>query len=214
LVNFVHYTHDREYGRLHNMRGKILLSILESLYDQALSQVDFFEAVLASGYGASMGKIDYEHNKRQSAREHEIFRKLKLKERKRRLEKFIYKMKRDGLIEKVGKNGNKFKISKEGKLKLKHLKDALPERYYELENKVNLAIISFDIPEKFRRKRDWLREVIRNLGFEMVHKSVWIGKRKIPKKMVLDLERLGILEFVEIFEISKTGTIEKIKKNI
>ena len=47
------------------VRGQILIKILELLHDQAMNQVDFFGAVLASGYGASASKIDYEYQKRQ-----------------------------------------------------------------------------------------------------------------------------------------------------
>ena len=42
----------------------------------------------------------------------------------------------------------------------------------------------------------------------MVHQSVWVGKTKIPETLILDLENLHILEYVEIFEISKNGTLK------
>ena len=46
----------------------------------------------------------------------------------------------------------------------------------------------------------------------MVHKSVWVGNIKLPEQLVLDLDRMNILEFIEIFEVSKTGTLRKINK--
>ncbi len=189
------------------MRGKILLKALEFLCEEAMNQVDFFDAVLAAGYGASSSRINYEYNARRRISEDrkakiEVFQKSK-----RRLTIFISKMKRDGLIE---TGNNQFKISGKGIDKLGKLRNNLPGRFYERNHKGNSVIISFDIPERLRRKRNWLREVIKNLGFRMIHQSVWMGKGKIPKDFIDDLGRLEILEFIEIFEISRAGSLKKI----
>jgi len=194
------------------MKGTILLKALDILKDQAISQIDFFNAVLVSGYGASMSKIDYEYQKRRQIREGKKIRKNDLQDREIRLHRFISKMKHDGLIDKIGGSKAKFVISKLGKTKLNQLKNKLPGRNYKKKSQNNPIIVSFDIPERLRRKRNWIREVIKNLGFEMVHQSVWIGKTKIPKEMVEDLEKLNILEFVEIFEVGKRGTLKKLGK--
>lgn len=190
------------------MRGKILLKALELLRQGAQTQVDFFSAVLAAGYGASSSRIDYEYRKRKGSFEARRSKIEALKNNKRRLTVFISKMKHDGLIEE-SKN-DKIKISRKGMDKLRKLRNNLPSRFYTRSNKKNYIIISFDIPERFRRKRNWLREVIRNLGFKMIHQSVWMGKEKMPKDFIDDLENLKILEFVEIFEISKAGSLKKI----
>ncbi|OGJ02382.1 hypothetical protein A3I95_03300 [Candidatus Nomurabacteria bacterium RIFCSPLOWO2_02_FULL_44_12] len=192
------------------MRGQILLKALEILQEGITTQMDFFEAVLTSGYGASMGKIDYEYNKIRRASQSRKDNLKKIQERKRRLQLFISQMKHDGLIEETGAGTVKLKISRKGELKLKELKNRLPGRHYQKESQKTTVIISFDIPEKLRRKRNWLRAVIKNLGFNMVHQSVWIGKVKIPEQFIRDLEELKILEFVEIFEISLFGTLKKL----
>jgi DNA-binding transcriptional regulator PaaX len=193
------------------MKGHILLKALSLIEDTAMSQVDFFEAVLVSGYGASMNKLDHEYNKIQRKRDKNKITKQELIDRKRKLMVFVSKMKHDGLIEE-DKAKDVFLISNKGKQKLTKLKTNLPTRYYEVKKQDSSVIISFDIPERMRRKRDWLREVVKNLGFEMIHRSVWVGKIKIPKEFILDLERMKIIEFVEIFEVSKKGTLEKIGK--
>lgn len=189
------------------MRGKILLKALEILEEGVLNQVDFFGAILASGYGASSGKIDYEYNKRRRASAERKHHLKEIKARKRRLQIYISQMKHDGLIE---KSGEKLRISEKGKRKILEIKNKLPDRHYQKENAERLVVMSFDIPEKLRRKRNWLREVIRNLGFKMIHQSVWVGKIKIPHKLILDLEDMKILEFVEIFEITRSGSLKKI----
>jgi len=188
-------------------KGEILKNILEFLRDRAVDQVDFIEAVLVSGYGASMGKIDYEFRKRHRISEDKKLKDQYLQERKRRLVVYISKMKHDGLIK---ESNNKLSISAKGREKLNKLTNAFPGRYYTKEKSSNSIIISFDIPEKLRAKRNWLREVIKNLDFHMIHQSVWVGMTRIPKDFVLDLEDLKILEYVEIFEISKSGTLKKV----
>lgn len=188
-------------------KGEILLKALNFLYDGAMVQADFFAAVLTVGYGASGSKIDYEYQKYRRASETKIFKMEELKRRKRRLTVFMSKMKHQGLIQ---ESKGKLFISNKGRDKLRELKNALPGKHYEKINTQNFIIISFDIPEKLRRKRSWLREAIKNLGFKMVHQSVWVGNTKIPKDFITDLENLKILEFIEIFEVSKKGSLERV----
>ena len=195
-------------------RGQILRKILELLHEQAMTQVDFFSAVLESGYGASSGKIEYNYQKTQQLRSSRESKADELKSKKLRLQKFLSKLKRDGLIKQTKGLDNVFAISDRGKIKLTELKNKFQNKHYEIKDKkINPVIISFDIPEEFRRKRAWLREVIKNLGFKMVHKSVWVGNVSLPEQLILDLDRMNVLEFIEIFEINKTGTLRKVDKN-
>ena len=186
-----------------------MLTALGVLEKVAINQADFTRAVLFAGYGASRGKIDYEYNKIQRVRENKMWRRQESEERTRRLKNYIFQMKHDGLIEEAEKD--KFRITKKGRAKLEKLKTGLPSRRYpQAQSCQNLAIISFDIPEEFHSKRDWLREVVKNMGFNMIHQSLWVGKRKIPESFVSDLENMKILEYVEIFEVTKSGTLRKL----
>lgn len=195
------------------MKGKILIQILEFLEQGVSSNAHLIEAILVSGYGASINKIDYEYEKLQRASKMKRLKADDIFSKKLRLQKFLSKLKKDGLIENVKNDKSKFAISKIGKTKLQKLKSTLPSKTYESDKGDHSPIIiSFDIPEKFKKKRNWLREVIQNLGFEMVHKSVWLGKTKIPKQLIFDLQEMNILEFVEIFEVSKSGTLQKLGK--
>src|SRR3989344_5832316 len=135
------------------MKGHILLKALEILKECALSQIDFFEAAFLSGYKPSMGNIDYKIQKSRQSREKRKWRKQELEESKKRFRNFVYQMKHDGLIEQTDKD-KKFIISSKGKQKINELKNKLPDRHYKSENEAHLVIISFDIPEKLRRKRN------------------------------------------------------------
>ena len=193
------------------MKKGIMVKILELLENKAVDNIDFFSAILVSGYGASMNKIEFEYQKRRKLSGVQKSESKDLIEKRERLQKFLSKLKHDGLINEIKGENPKFAISDKGRVKLAQLKNKLPTRYYEKVAQDRPVIISFDIPEKLRGKRDWLREVIRNLGFKMIHQSVWVGKIKIPRQFILDLEEINILGYIEIFEISKMGSLKKVK---
>lgn len=75
--------------------------------------------------------------------------------------------------------------------------------------KPGITIVAFDIPEREKFKRQWLRGCLKLLGFSLLQKSVWIGKRRLPEKFIKVLRQEDMLRFVQIFGISKTGTIEE-----
>ena len=69
-------------------------------------------------------------------------------------------------------------------------------------------MVSYDIPIAFNKERNILRDMLRMLGFNLIHKSVWIGKVLLPDKFIVNLSKLGILDYVEILEVTKNGTLK------
>ena len=193
------------------MKGDTTLKVLEIIADTAHGFIDVFDAVLSSGYGASYAKLQYEVSKRENARE-------KMKRERQAWMNYralLSKLKKDGIIEiRKANEGKIISLTKRGLAKLhalrKRKKDALPEIRSTIEKSNGVLIVAFDIPEKERRKRDWLREALGRFGFRMIQKSVWIGKVKIPKEFLDSLRDLQLIDCVEIFEISKTGTLKHI----
>ncbi|OGI75844.1 hypothetical protein A3C67_02105 [Candidatus Nomurabacteria bacterium RIFCSPHIGHO2_02_FULL_42_19] len=188
------------------MRGETLYKILDFLEDQSLSTLDFFQSFLSAGYGASMNKIDYEYKKLNRQRAN-----YKIERDKRRhLQKYISKLKKDGLI--IENPGKEISISSFGKERLELFKKnkMLDKKIYKKEKGNHVIIVSYDIPVLFNRERDKIREILKILGFSMVHKSVWVGKMKLPKKFILALEKLEILQYFEILEVTKSGSLRQI----
>ena len=187
------------------MRGEIIYKILDFLEDRATSTIDFVGAFLDAGYGASFGKLEYEKNKREDAR---IDYKL-ARDRKRNLQKYLSRLKSNGLIVEDSKT-NKIHISSSGKEKLKLLKSeaVVKKESFEKAPGERVVIVSYDIPIPFNRERTKLREIIKILGFSLVHKSVWVGKVKLPKNFILALEKMNILDFVEIMEVTQSGSLK------
>mgnify|MGYP001581331649 CR=1 FL=1 len=63
------------------------------------------------------------------------------------------------------------------------------------------VMVLFDIPEKKRKIRNWLRLHLKLWNFEMLQQSVWLGKGPLPKEFVDRLDLLGIGKCVKIFKI-------------
>lgn len=199
------------------MKGEITLRLLEFIRDAAVGAADLTAAFLESGYGASYGKIMYEFEQRSNQRVNGKELKIDKKIFQQRFYNMLYKLKKDGLIEEAVKSQKSFlKITLKGKQRINRLKerqiDLLPDSSYQKTNSKNdkFTIVVFDIPERDRRKRSWLRIALKNLDFNMIQQSVWAGKVKIPEEFINDLKELRLIEYVEIFEISKSGSLRQL----
>ena len=71
-------------------------------------------------------------------------------------------------------------------------------------------IIAFDVPEREREKRRWLRLALISLGFQKVQQSVWAGNIRIPAEFIEDMKENAILSYVHIFSVAQSGTLEKV----
>lgn len=201
------------------MKGDITLRVLEAVARGALeittNMVDVIDVLLRMPYGSSLSKMNYELSRLESRRAGESVRRMKEFRLRQRYTNLISRLKRDGLIVEEKKSGKRlFALTPKGKIKISSLKlqtqNPLPRRSYEKGKSGTLVIVVFDIPESERRKRWWLRESLKQLGLKMLQKSVWAGKVKFPKEFLDDLAKLRLTEYVEIFEITKTGSLEHV----
>lgn len=116
------------------------------------------------------------------------------------------RLKRNGYV--IKKN-NEWAITRKGKDYFKkkvdfllpshsHPHSSLPGKSEEKKNKK--IIIAFDVPEKYRRKRDWLRSELMLLDFIPIQKSVWFGPAPLPQKFIENLDSLKILDYLKFFK--------------
>lgn len=188
-------------------RGKILYQILDFLGDAVLEQADFMQAVLQAGYGASGGKIEYKYSKLQASRH---TRKIK-KQELLRFQKYLSKLKSEGFI--LGKKSGQVSLSQKGKQKLEIFRNSFSLNKYKYTKEAGdkIVVVSYDLPIAFNRERDILREMLKLIGLQMVHKSVWVGKVKLPSSFIASLGQMNIINFVEILEVTKSGTLKDLK---
>lgn len=186
------------------MKGEIIYKILNSLENKVFEHIDFIEAFLKAGYGASGGKIRHEFSKIQD-------RKINLNLNKQKInnfKKYLSKLKSEGLISE--NNSKQIYLSDKGKKKLKKFQNSfsLNKDLYKVKKGDRVVVVSYDIPVAFNKERNILRDMLRMLDFHLVHKSVWVGKVVLSERFIADLNRLGIIDFVEILEVTKNGTLK------
>lgn len=102
---------------------------------------------------------------------------------------------KQGLIEKTGQV---WAITKKGKELFKRI--ARQKEYQELSVRTKNMIISFDVPEKLRKKRAWLRGELKLLGFSPIHQSVWLGPAPLPERFIKDLNDVKLLVYLKFFK--------------
>ena len=73
----------------------------------------------------------------------------------------------------------------EGYRKSRRHRGGIPIPIYKKEGGFGLVIVAFDIPERERKKRAWIREVLAGLGLEILQKSVWVGTKRIPQELLV-----------------------------
>src|SRR3989344_2043986 len=198
-----------------NRKGEITLKILEMVSKMALLPIEIIWAMGVAGYGASMKDFDREIRKFREGESGS--RKFGVDSRtKQNYRKLFYKLKKEGFIAEKIEQGGRFLIrTKRGAekfVRLKNLKDRflLTSYKYKLEKTDKVVIVIFDVPEKEKWKREWLRNTLRELGMKNVQKSVFIGKVKIPELFLENMRKLHAIYYVEIFEIGKTGTLKHV----
>jgi len=194
------------------MKGENRLKILEFI-ESAAQLIDDTFFIFSLPYGTSYLRMEYLLRKRQG----QPAERKASQQVKRRFDDLIYRLKKDGLVCCSKKEQKNFLgLTPKGKEILEKFRfnktESLPAVDYKNEGDKTLKIIIFDIPEQERRKRDWLRSALKNLKFSMLQKSVWAGKMKLPQEFIKDLEKINLLAWVEIFSISKTGSLKQLKK--
>lgn len=134
-----------------------------------------------------------------------------------RIKRGIQELKADGLIASDGA-GKKpvYEILRRGRSWLEHKKDVIPailaEKIYAKESSDKFTIVAYDIPQSRHAYRNWLRKKLIGLGMRMLQRSVFVGRIKIPQELVTDLAEHSLLDFVEIFEITRRGTLRSSKR--
>lgn len=104
-------------------------------------------------------------------------------------------MKRQKLISARGpKKKTVWRLTQKGKNHFKNLESGfnLPPK----DGKLRLFI--FDIPENRRQERNWLRTELVSCDYSPLQKSVYMGARPLPAKLLRDLNKRGLFSYVKI----------------
>lgn len=178
--------------------------LLERLALTALGLSDLCHVLLTTPYitsGIVDKKMGWLERMRNRAESEAIER--------RRVIVWLSKLKHDGFVE---QKNLMWRLTEIGRHELNRLRRrvGLAMVYAKPVKSDMVKIVSFDIPEKMRGHRNWLRFALKNLRFRMLHKSVWIAKVALPEVFIKEIQLRKLTDYIEIMGITKQGTMHTI----
>lgn len=117
----------------------------------------------------------------------------------------LWRLQKQGL---VSRKSGRWHVSDKA-LKLLHGVNFAPNAGLPPEDGL-IRIVIFDIPERDRKKRHWLRSELVLSGYKMLQKSVWIGYRPLPADFLDGIEYMNLRHCIHVFGVNKKGTIDEI----
>lgn len=69
-------------------------------------------------------------------------------------------------------------------------------------------VIMFDIPERIRGMRYWIRSQLKLWGFTMMQKSVWVGYGPLPDEFVQEIKRHKLQKFVKVMQMKNVHLVK------
>ena len=108
----------------------------------------------------------------------------------------LYKLKKNGLI---SEQNGRWRLTEMGKRKGINI-----QRYSFISSPFppkspERIILAYDISEKMRYERHWLRSQIKIFGYRMLQQSLWIGPGPLPAEFQKKIKEIGISHCVKIF---------------
>jgi hypothetical protein len=183
-------------------------AVLEFLAEGARSTVDATRAVMSSPYGASYGQME-------RTRVAYVEQRVRAQESAREYRQYwntLSHLKRSGLVvAKESPRGRMLILTTRGAQRLAQLRESAhlscsPLRYRSVKSE-KVRIVAFDIPERYRTKRAWMRDALRHLGLAMIQESVWVGKVVLPEEFLEDLRVLKLTPYVQVCGVTEQGTM-------
>jgi DNA-binding transcriptional regulator PaaX len=125
-----------------------------------------------------------------------IYRSLKRLERERYLE--------------ISKKTNKyfFKLTSKGKNLAELIKFSLGDEKWDKKWRV----LIFDIPEKYRKRRDFLRRKLKELGLKQLQLSVWVTPYPLPKSFSWLLKEMNLDKYMRSLVVESVNREDELKK--
>ncbi len=177
-----------------SLSSKIGLTALAVLITIAKRGATTMEGIL-SGPRVGIGKA-YDKTIRQKTF-FENYEKLR-NAKENSLRTTIWRLQKKGLIQ---KSRDEYQISILG-LKLLKMRNAIEiEQKSQWDGKWRL--FTFDIPEKMRNNRSWLRFRLLTLEYKPIQKSVFLGKLPIPQTLFKEIRERGLANYIRLIVIGE-----------
>ena len=119
----------------------------------------------------------------------------------------LHRLQRKGLIE---KKNNECKLTLLGLRYFKKIKQNNIEKKKEWDGK--WRIVMFDVPEKYRKERNWLRFQLFGFEYQQLQKSVFLGKWPLTEDFFSEIVKRKLNNFIRLITIGEIDD-EKILKS-
>ncbi|OGJ09297.1 CRISPR-associated endonuclease Cas2 [Candidatus Nomurabacteria bacterium RIFOXYB1_FULL_39_16] len=74
------------------------------------------------------------------------------------------------------------------------------------ENSPKNLILMYDVAEEKKKERDWFRRQLKNFGYVMIQRSVWVGPSPLSKEFVDYVKEIGLQDHLKTFKLAKAYT--------
>lgn len=136
------------------------------------------------------------------------------KRRKRKLYDLIRLLKKQSLLEEYREGNEKFyRLTTRGTFEAcrgRLMAECARQKRARWDGKWRMVL--FDVPESKRRFRDYLRSLLKQLGFLQWQRSVWVSPYAYGSEFREHLKLLELLPFVEVFEVARIPGEERFLK--
>jgi len=101
----------------------------------------------------------------------------------------------------VREEGGKFHLTQNGK--------SLFQKIFSIKKTLNkkwdgkYRVVIFDIPEKKKKLRDWIRDELYNLNYKLLQKSVFIGRYPLTKEIIKQITEFKLDKNVNYLLVDK-----------
>ena len=118
----------------------------------------------------------------------------------------LSRLRKQGLID--NKKGI-WMIQRKGREYLKNrLNSKIPHfSHLKSNNNKKEVVVVFDIPEKKKHQRNWLRIELVGFGFIPLQKSVWLGPSPLPREFIEYLNEVNLLQYLKFFQAAEKEII-------
>lgn len=132
---------------------------------------------------------------------------------KHTLSSTLYRLKQQGLVACSGsRKCARWGLTRRGKIFLSKIQDKEKDTYVLAPQDGIIRIVAFDIPERLRAKRNWLREQLAACDYQMLQRSIFISTRPLPDAFVRRVDEMKIGQYLHIASLNQSGTIRNTKE--
>lgn len=121
--------------------------------------------------------------------------------KKQSINNAVYRLTKNGY---VSKNSDSFILLPKGRkyIENKKMKMVTFESPFKKNSPKNLLVM-FDIPEDKKSEREWFRFQLRQFGYTMIQKSVWVGPSPLPNEFLDYTKKLNLKKCIKTFKLEK-----------